>query len=81
MIDGERIPLTAEEELIEDQRNEAYLAEISSLEYRQKQAAEKRIYKSWQEQLDMQYHDKINNTNTWVEYISSVKAANPKPEK
>lgn len=49
------------------------------LEIRQQTAVSKRVYKPWQEQLDMQYNDHINNTNTWIEYIASVKQANPKP--
>ena len=30
-------------------------------------------YPSIQEQLDMQYHDAINGTNTWVDAITKVK--------
>jgi len=30
------------------------------------------------EQLDMQYWDAINNTETWLDHIRSVKAAHPK---
>lgn len=38
-------------------------------------------YPTWQEQMDMQYHDKINNTNTWVEAIKEVKQSYPIPGK
>lgn len=31
------------------------------------------------EQLDMQYHDKINGTNNWQDLISSIKTLYPKP--
>lgn len=50
-----------------------------NLTYRQTQARKGRKYPSWQEQLDMQYHDKKNNTTTWIDTISAIKAANPIP--
>ena len=37
-------------------------------------------FPSWQVQLDMLYHDKINGTTTWQDAIAKVKADNPKPE-
>jgi hypothetical protein len=30
------------------------------------------------EQLDMQYHDTMNGTKTWLDHIRSVKEAHPK---
>ena len=30
------------------------------------------------EQLDMQYHDTMNGTETWLDHIRSVKEAHPK---
>jgi len=35
-------------------------------------------YKPLAEQLDMQYWDKVNGTDTWKEHIDAVKAAHPK---
>tara|TARA_R100001443_G_scaffold30338_1_gene43943 strand:+ start:536 stop:835 length:300 start_codon:yes stop_codon:yes gene_type:complete len=35
-------------------------------------------YPSWQEQMDMQYWDKVNNTSTWQTAIAKVKSDNPK---
>ena len=35
-------------------------------------------YPSIQEQLDMQYWDKVNNTTIWKDTISKVKTDNPK---
>jgi hypothetical protein len=35
-------------------------------------------YPSIQEQLDMQYWDKINSTTTWQDAIAKVKSDNPK---
>jgi len=36
-------------------------------------------YPSIPSQLDMQYHDAVNTTATWVEAIEAVKVAYPKP--
>ena len=36
-------------------------------------------YPSIAAQLDMQYHDAVNTTATWVEAIEAVKVAYPKP--
>jgi len=35
-------------------------------------------YPSIQDQLDMQYWDKVNGTNTWQTAIAKVKSDNPK---
>ena len=35
-------------------------------------------YAPLSEQLDMQYWDAINNTETWLDHIRSVKEAHPK---
>jgi len=37
-------------------------------------------YPSIQEQLDMQYWDRVNGTNNWQEAIQAVKTKHPKPE-
>ena len=44
-------------------------------EYKYKRETE---YPSIQEQLDMQYWDKVNNTTNWEDAIAKVKADNPK---
>ncbi len=36
-------------------------------------------YPSIQDQLDMQYWDSVNGTNTWKDAVAQVKADNPKP--
>ena len=43
------------------------------------QTPRKKAYPSIQDQLDMQYWDKKNGTNKWVEAIDKVKSDNPKP--
>ena len=35
--------------------------------------------KSIQDQLDMQYHDAVDGTTTWKDWVKSVKDNNPKP--
>ena len=37
------------------------------------------VYPSIQDQLDMQYWDKVNGTTTWQDAIAKVKADTPKP--
>ena len=39
-----------------------------------------RQYPSIGDQLDMQYHDSVRGTTTWVDAVAKVKADNPKPE-
>jgi len=38
-----------------------------------------RKYPSWQEQMDMQYHDEVDGTTKWKDAIAKVKSDNPKP--
>jgi len=46
--------------------------------YDAKQYQRDRVYPSWQEQMDMQYHDTVNGTTTWKDAIAKVKSDNPK---
>ena len=38
----------------------------------------KMAYPTWREQLDMQFHDQVNDTTTWKDAIQAIKDANPK---
>ena len=49
-------------------------AEYDALQYQRD-----RQYPTWQEQMDMQYHDEIDGTTTWKDAVAKVKADNPKP--
>ena len=49
--------------------------EFNALQYQRD-----REYPTWQEQMDMQYHDEIDGTTTWKDAVAKVKADNPKPE-
>ena len=42
--------------------------------------ARQAAYPSWEDQLDMQYHDSVDGTTTWEDAIAKVKEDNPKPE-
>jgi hypothetical protein len=50
-------------------------AEYNSKQYQRDRAKD---YPSIQEQLDMQYWDKINGTNKWQQAINAVKQKYPK---
>jgi hypothetical protein len=50
-------------------------AEYNANQYKRDRAKE---YPSIQEQLDMQYWDKVNGTNTWQEAIDAIKTKYPK---
>ena len=59
---------------------EAKMAELQA-EYDNKQYQRDRAkaYPSIEEQMDMQYWDKINGTNNWETKIAEIKAQFPKP--
>jgi len=48
-------------------------------EYDANQYQRDRVYPPIQEQLDMQYWDKVNGTTNWEDAIAKVKADTPKP--
>lgn len=51
-------------------------AKINETQYQRNRAI---AYPSIQEQLDMQYWDKVNGTTNWEDAIAKVKLDNPKP--
>ena len=55
-------------------------AEVNRLqaEYDALQYQRDRQYPTWQEQMDMQYHDELNGTTTWKDAVAKVKADHPK---
>lgn len=50
-------------------------AKINETAYMDKRAKE---YPSIEDQLDMQYWDKVNNTSTWQDKINEIKTKYPK---
>jgi hypothetical protein len=65
-------PIPANEILAKQQE---LIAEYNSNQYQRDRAKD---YPSIQDQLDMQYWDKINGTNKWEEAINAVKQKYPK---
>ena len=65
-------PIPANEILAKQQE---LIAEYNAKQYQRDRAKE---YPSIQEQLDLQYWDKINNTNNWEQAINAVKIKYPK---
>jgi hypothetical protein len=63
--------------------NDDILAKRSELQAdydaKQYQRDRAKVYPSWQDQLDMQYHDQVNGTTTWADAIAKVKSDFPKP--
>ena len=51
-------------------------AKCISQQYQRDRAS---AYKPLAEQLDMQYWDRVNGTDTWKQHIDAVKTAHPKP--
>ena len=63
--------------------NDDILAKRSELQAdydaKQYQRDRAKVYPSWQDQMDMQYHDQVNGTTTWADAIAKVKSDFPKP--
>tara|TARA_R100000781_G_C4012837_1_gene104300 strand:- start:52 stop:339 length:288 start_codon:yes stop_codon:yes gene_type:complete len=70
-FDKDRKEVTIEQSKVDEAR-----VELNKLLYRY---AREDAYPSIQDQLDMQYWDKVNDTTTWKDAIAKVKADNPKP--
>ena len=51
----------------------------SDYDAKEYQRVREKAYPSWQDQLDMQYHDQVNGTTTWADAIAKVKSDFPKP--
>ena len=77
LLDGIKVQFTAEEEAQRDIEEAKALEEKA--EYDANQYQRDRIYPSIQEQLDMQYWDKVNGTTNWQDAIAKVKSDTPKP--
>jgi hypothetical protein len=65
-------PIPANEILAKQQE---LIAEYNSKQYQRNRA---KAYPSIQEQLDLQYWDKVNGTDNWEQAINAVKAQYPK---
>ena len=76
VIDGVRVPLTAEEEIARDMEEAAVAVEAAENDYKVKRRAQ---YLSAEDYLDMIYWDEVNKTNKFIEHKAKVKRDNPKP--
>ena len=43
------------------------------------QRVREKAYPSWQDQMDMMWHDKKDDTTTWEDAVQAIKDAHPKP--
>ena len=78
--DFNQIEWTGEPQCTEEEFNKAKAelqVEYDAQEYARNRSFE---YPTWQEQMDMQYWDAKNGTNTWQEAIEAVKTKYPKGE-
>ena len=66
-------PIPANEILAKQQE---LIAEYNAKQYQRNRA---KAYPSIQEQLDLQYWDKVNGTDNWEQAINVIKAQYPKP--
>jgi hypothetical protein len=63
-----------------DEENAQIDAEFERLKQLDSYQHPRRVaYPSWQDQMDMQYHDAVDGTTTWQETIQAVKDKHPKP--
>jgi hypothetical protein len=69
---NETTPIPANEILAKQQE---LIAEYNAKQYQRDRA---KAYPSIQEQLDLQYWDKVNGTDTWEQAINAIKEQYPK---
>jgi hypothetical protein len=82
LIDGIKVDLTAEEIAELNAKDEIENKKIADAKViydaNQYQRDRATAYPSIQEQLDLQYWDKVNGTTNWENAIAKVKSDNPK---
>jgi hypothetical protein len=78
-INGERIQFTQAEETARDLEEAQYAVEQIELAKTQYARDRAEAYPSLADQADMQFHDSVDGTTTWVDAITAVKAEFPKP--
>lgn len=70
--DGNQVAIT---QSLVDEEVARLQAEYDSQAYARARAE---AYPSWQEQMDMMYHDQTEGSRTWLDAIEAVKEAYPK---
>lgn len=72
-VNGELVEIPdAEKQAIVDKWN---TPKVDNRPYDEKR---REAYGSWESQLDMQYHDAVTGSRTWLDHIEAVKEAHPK---
>jgi len=78
IVNGIEIELTTKEIAVKQAEEAQALEEKAEYDANQYQRDRETAYPSIQEQLDMQYWDKVNGTTNWEDAIAKVKLDNPK---
>jgi hypothetical protein len=76
IVNGETVALTSSEQKTLDDGYAAYSTKYDNEVYKRARIV---AYPTWQDQLDMQYHDAVDGTTTWKDAVAKIKADNPKP--
>jgi len=80
LVDGRKVPFTAEEETARDAQEAAVAAAKADYTANHKYRDDRRAaYGDIGDELDMQYWDLVNGTTTFRDHVAAVKAAHPKP--
>jgi hypothetical protein len=79
LINGVLTSLTQEEIAQRDVVMAEKEVELVAYKITQYQRDRAEAYPSLADQADMQYHDSVDGTTTWVDAITAVKAEFPKP--
>jgi len=77
-VNGVIVDMTADEIAVRQSKEAKALEEKAEYDANQYQRDRATSYPSIQEQLDMQYWDKVNGTTNWEDAIAKVKLDNPK---
>ena len=77
-VNGILVDMTADEISARQSEEAQALKEKAEYDANQYQRDRATAYPSIQEQLDMQYWDKVNGTTNWEDAIAKVKLDNPK---
>ena len=78
LVNGIIVDMTADEIAVRQSEEAQALQEKAEYDANQYQRDRATAYPSIQEQLDMQYWDKVNGTTNWEDAIAKVKSDNPK---
>jgi len=73
-MDADGNPVAITQSLVDDEAARLK-AEYNSQAYARARAE---AYPSWQEQMDMMYHDQTEGSRTWLDAVEAVKEAHPK---